>query len=287
MQQFEGRVAVVTGAASGIGRAIAERCAAEGMRVALADVEEPALDTAVRELRERGRDVIGVVTDVSDATAVERLRDAALDAYGAIHLVCNNAGVIANSDRPSAEGSRSLRLWEQEREDFSWLFGVNLWGVVHGIRTFVPVLLEQEEGHLVNTGSELGLLTREHYGIYTATKHAVVALSEVLARQLAGSPVGVSVLCPGPVTTRIGLAERNRPGREQEAPGAPPARRAAGGGPGAGIEFMDPADVAAQVVEAVRDERFYILTHGDAYDAAIRSRMEGILDRRHPARDAS
>lgn len=283
MRQFEGRVAVVTGAASGIGRALAERFATEGMRVVLADVEEPALDIAVRELREQGRDAIGVVTDVSDAAAVERLRDAALEAYGAIHLVCNNAGVIANSDRPPPDGSRSLRLWEQEREDFSWLFGVNLWGVAHGIRTFVPVLLQQEEGHLVNTGSELGLLTREHYGIYTATKHAVVALSEVLARQLAGSPVGVSVLCPGPVTTRIGLAERNRPGREHEAPGATPARRA----PAGAIEFMDPADVAAQVFEAVRDDRFYILTHGDAYDDAIRSRLEGILERRHPAGDPS
>ena len=287
MRQFEGRVAVVTGAASGIGRAMAERCAAEGMRVALGDVEEPALDASVRELRERGHDVIGVVTDVSDAAAVERLRDEALEAYGAIHLVCNNAGVIANSDRPSPEGSRSLRLWEQDRDDFSWVFGVNLWGIVHGIRTFVPVLLEQEEGHMVNTGSELGLLTREHYGIYTATKHAVVALSETLVRQLAGASVGVSVLCPGPVDTRIGVAERNRPGREGEALRPPLVRRGAAGETVPEIEFMDPADVAAQVVEAVRDERFYILTHGDTYDAAIRARMEGILERRNPAGDAS
>ena len=195
LRQFNGRVAVVTGAASGIGRALAERFAAEGMRVVLADVEEPALAVAVHELLDQERAVIGVVTDVSDAAAVERLRDAALEAYGAIHLVCNNAGVIVNSDRPPAEGGegiRGLRLWEQSREEFSWLFGVNLWGVVHGIRTFVPVLLEQEEGHLVNTASEFGLLTGEHYGIYTSTKHAVVALSETLARQLAGASVGGS-----------------------------------------------------------------------------------------------
>ncbi len=134
-----------------------------------------------------------------------------------------------------------------------------------------------------------GLLTREHYGIYTATKHAVVALSETLAWQLAGSSVGVSVLCPGPVETRLGVAERNRPGREHEAHRPPPERRGAAGETVPPIEFMDPADVAAQVVEAVRDVRFYILTHdiladGDKYDAAIRARMEGILARRNPAR---
>lgn len=281
MRELEGRVAVVTGGASGIGRAIAERTAAEGMRVVLADVEEPALDLAVHELREQGRDVIGVVTDVTDAAAVERLRDEALEAFGAIHLVCNNAGVTVNSDRGPAEAGLGLPLWEQSHDAFSWLFDVNLWGVVHGIRTFVPVLIEQEEGHLVNTGSDLGLVTREHYGIYAATKHAVVALTETLARQLAGSSVGVSVLCPGPVATRIRMAASPRPGREGEALRSPTAARDAAGGP-ATKEGMDPADVAAHVVAAVRDERFYILTHPDRADHAIRARMEGILARRHP-----
>ena len=281
MRELGGRVAVVTGAASGIGRAIAERSAAEGMRVVLADLEEPALDLAVHELRELGRDVIGVVTDVSDPAAVERLRDEALEAFGAIHLVCNNAGVTVNSDRGPAEAGLGLRLWEQSHDAFSWLFDVNLWGVVNGIRTFVPVLIEQEEGHLVNTGSDLGLVTREHYGIYAATKHAVVALTETLARQLAGSSVSVSVLCPGPVATRIRMAASPRPGREGEAPRSPTAARDAAGGP-ATKEGMDPADVAAHVVAAVRDERFYILTHPDRADHAIRARMEGILARRHP-----
>ena len=162
---------------------------------------------------------------------------------------------------------------------------MNLWGVVHGIRTFVPVLIEQEEGHLVNTGSDLGLVTREHYGIYAATKHAVVALTETLARQLAGSSVGVSVLCPGPVATRIRMAASPRPGREGEALRSPTAASDAAGGAVAAGELnagMDPADVAAQVVAAVRDERFYILTHPDRADHAIRARMEGILARRHP-----
>jgi NAD(P)-dependent dehydrogenase (short-subunit alcohol dehydrogenase family) len=277
MREFSGRVAVVTGAASGMGRAFAERFAAEGMRVVLADVEERALDAAVSELRLRERDVIGVVTDVSDPAAVERLRDEALDAYGAIHLVCNNAGVLARSDLPPSQdgfGGGGLRLWEQPLEEFTWTFGVNLWGVVHGIRTFVPVLLEQEEGHLVNTASVAGLTTGAYLGIYTATKHAVVALTEALALQLADTSVGVSVLCPGAVRTRIAVADRNQPGHERELAEDETADLMS--------EAMDPADVAQQVFEAVRDDRFYILTHGDDFDGAVRTRMEAILERRNP-----
>jgi NAD(P)-dependent dehydrogenase (short-subunit alcohol dehydrogenase family) len=276
MREFNGRVAVVTGAASGMGRAFAERFAAEGMRVVLADIEQRALDGAVQELRQQERDVIGVLTDVTDAAAVERLRDEALNAYGGIHVVCNNAGVVAASDLgPFGEqqGER-MKLWEQPLEDWSWTFGVNFWGVVHGIRTFVPVLLEQEEGHLVNTGSIAGLLTGEGLPIYTATKHGVVVLSEALQRQLASTSVGVSVLCPGGVRTRIAFANRNQPGYERELePGEAEATM---------VNGMDPADVAEQVLAAVRNDQFYILSHGDQYDDAIRARAEGIIERRNP-----
>jgi NAD(P)-dependent dehydrogenase (short-subunit alcohol dehydrogenase family) len=281
MREFQGRVAVVTGAASGMGRAFAERFAAEGMRVVLADVEERALDVAVSELRQQERDVIGVVTDVSDASAVERLRDEALEAYGAIHLVCNNAGVLARSDLPPSEDGvgQGLRLWEQPLEEFTWTFGVNLWGVVHGIRTFVPVLLEQEEGHVVNTASVAAVMTGERLGIYTATKHAVLAVSETLARQLEDTSVGVSALCPGAVRTRITRADRNQPGYEHDlAPGE--AERLMEGG-------MDPTEVAQMVLDAVRDDRFYIFTHGEEYDEPLRRRTAGILERRNPTNEGA
>ena len=263
-----------------MGRAFAERFAAEGMRVVLADVERPALDLAVQELQQQERDVIGVLADVSDAAAVERLRDEALKAYGAIHVVCNNAGVVAESDlgpRPDTGGQR-LKMWEQPLEDWQWTFDVNLWGVVHGIRTFVPVLLEQEEAHIVNTASVAGLLSGEGLAIYTATKQAVLVLSESLQRQLADTSVGVSALCPGGVRTRITFANRNQPGHERElAPGEAEATM---------LNAMAPADVADQVFEAVCDDQFYILSHGDQYDANIRARMEAILERRNPGGEA-
>ncbi len=280
MREFSGRVAVVTGAASGMGRAFAERFAAEGMSIVLADVEEPALEIAVQELTQQERDVIGVVTDVTDAAAIERLRDEALDAYGAIHVVCNNAGVVARSDlgpRPE-EGGERLKMWEQTLDDWEWTINVNLWGVVHGIRTFVPVLLEQEEGHVVNTASIAGLLTGEGLAIYTATKHAVLVLSETLERQLAGTSVGVSALCPGVVRTRVGFADRNQPGRERKLDPSELEGLMEGA--------MDPNDVAQLVFEAVRDDQFYILSHGDQYDENIRARMEAILERRNPGGQA-
>lgn len=282
MRELNGRVAVVTGAASGMGRAFAERFAAEGMRVVLADVEQGALDLAVRELQQQERDVIGVRTDVTDASAVERLRDEAIEAFGAIHVVCNNAGVLARSDLPRAAdgaGDGGLTLWEQPLEDWTWTINVNLWGVIHGIRTFVPVLLEQEEGHVVNTASIAAVMTGERLGIYSATKHAVLALSETLARQLEDTSVGVSALCPGAVRTRITRADRNQPGHERElAPGE--AERLMEGG-------MDPTEVAQMVVDAVRDDRFYIFTHGEEYDEPLRRRTAGILERRNPTNEGN
>src|SRR5215472_10419781 len=198
----EGRVAVVTGAASGIGFGLSERFVAEGMRVVMADVDAPALAEAADLLAGRRAEVLPVTTDVSDGDQVDSLRDRALEAFGAVHVVCNNAGV-SGTGRP---------LWEMSRRDWEWVMGVNLWGVINGIRSFVPVLLQQDAGHVVNTASMAGVIPGV-LGSYSVTKHAVVALSEALHFQLLplGAPVGVSVLCPGWVRTRIGESYRNRP----------------------------------------------------------------------------
>jgi NAD(P)-dependent dehydrogenase (short-subunit alcohol dehydrogenase family) len=170
MQEFEGKVAVVTGAASGIGLAMASRFASEGMRVVLADVEAPALDAAVTRLRQQEHEVLGVVTDVSSESAVEALAQQTLDAYGGVHILCNNAGV---------GGGFTTAIWESSLKDWQWTMGVNLWGVVHGVHTFLPIMLEQDEpGHIVNTASSAGLMPGNR--IYGVTKHAVVALTEAL-----------------------------------------------------------------------------------------------------------
>ena len=203
MENLQGKVAVITGGASGIGKAMAAAAVAEGMKVVVADIEEGALKEAADELAAGGSDVLSVVTDVSDGASVRELRDRALDRFGAVHLVHNNAGVGTGGP-----------IWEVSEEDWRWILGVNLWGVVHGIATFVPVLLEQGEGHVVNTASIAGLTTAPFLGPYNATKQAVVAMSETLYKDLqaAGvSGIGVSVLCPGFVQTRIAESDRNRP----------------------------------------------------------------------------
>jgi NAD(P)-dependent dehydrogenase (short-subunit alcohol dehydrogenase family) len=262
-----GRVAVVTGAASGIGLALSERFAAEGMRVVMADVEAPALAAAADRLADRGAEVLPVATDVSKAEQVDALRDRTLDAFGAVHVVCNNAGV-SGLGRP---------LWEMSRADWEWVLGVNLWGVIHGIRAFVPALLEQGAGHVVNTGSLAGL-TAGTLGAYSVGKHAVVALSEGLHFQLVqrGVPVGVSVLCPGWVRTRL-MDDRNRPAELGAAPEPGPDQEAARALVRQLIETgMDPAHVAGHVVDAIRGGRFYVLTHPEMNEA-IRRRAEDVL----------
>ena len=202
MEDLQGKVAVITGGASGIGRAVAEKAAAEGMKIVIADIEEGPLKEAEGELTGQGAEAIGVVTDVSDAASVRELRDRALERFGAVHLVHNNAGIGTGGP-----------IWDFSEEDWRWIIGVNQWGVIHGIATFVPLLMEQGEGHVVNTASIAGLTTTAFLGPYHATKFAVVAMSEVLYKDLqtAGSPVGVSVLCPGFVQTRIAESDRNRP----------------------------------------------------------------------------
>jgi NAD(P)-dependent dehydrogenase (short-subunit alcohol dehydrogenase family) len=204
LKEFKDKVAVITGAASGIGRALAERCAREGMQVVLADMEVEALTTTEAALKATGATVLAVVTDVSKAQDVEALAQKTLQAFGAVHLLCNNAGVWAGTS-----------VWESPLADWEWVLGVNMWGVIHGVRVFVPFMLAQEtEGHIVNTASMSGLLTAPGLGAYLVSKHGVVALSETLSHELAQrrAKVKVSVLCPGWVNTQFSEAVRNRPG---------------------------------------------------------------------------
>ncbi len=289
MQQFEGRVAVVTGAASGMGKAFAERFAIAGMKVVLADVEQEALETAVREFTQREFDVLGVRTDVARPEAVEELARRAIDAYGKIHVVCNNAGVAADSEAVSLLGGAVVPMWEQPLSDWEWTVAVNFWGVVHGIRTFLPLLLAHgEDGHVVNTASIAGLTSGPRLPIYGATKHAVVRLSEALHLQLAGLPskVKVSVLCPGGVNTRIALSVRNRPAELWDSAAGRPtagelAAREQEWAARTGPTGLAPEAVAEQVFQAIQNEQFYILPHAE-YDEAVRTRMENILARRNP-----
>jgi NAD(P)-dependent dehydrogenase (short-subunit alcohol dehydrogenase family) len=276
MRDLAGRVAVVTGAGSGIGLGLATRFAEEGMRVVLADIEQPALDTACERLRERGFDVLGVPTDVSQAESVEDLARATLERYGGVHVLCNNAGV----------GGGFSRIWEASLKDWEWILGVNLWGVIHGVHTFVPIMLAQgDEGHIVNTASIAGLLPGTR--AYCVSKHGVVALSEALYNNLAQTDarIGVSVLCPGLIDTRIMYAFRNRPSRLLNTPGLQVSERemarAERIGNMASELGMPPAEVARIVVEAIRTDQFYILTHTH-FDSAIRTRADDILLRRKP-----
>lgn len=266
MDELSGRVAVVTGAASGIGLAMAQRFAAEGMRVVLSDVEQGPLEQVTAGLRGEGHDVLSVVADVSRWKDVEGLADATIAAFGAVHLVCNNAGVATRGP-----------AWQLTLDDWRWVLGVDLWGVIHGVRAFVPRLLEHGQGgHIVNTASMTGVLPIRGLAAYTVAKTGVVALSEVLALDLeaADAGVGVSVLLPGFIATRITESDRNRP----EHPGEGTATVEASAGPRttAGVESTMSADeVASLVVDAIRTGEFWILTHPD-YRTIIRQRAAGI-----------
>jgi NAD(P)-dependent dehydrogenase (short-subunit alcohol dehydrogenase family) len=278
MRTFHDRVAVITGAASGIGRGLARRCGHEGMKVVLADIEEAALAETEAELRALGASALAVVTDVSQARDVELLAQKTLDAYGAVHLLCNNAGVgVVRS------------VWESTLADWQWVLGVNLWGVIHGLRVFVPIMLKQEsECHIVNTASIAGLVVGPgSSSTYNVSKHGVVALSETLYYELAqrGAKVNVSVLCPGWVNTRIFDAERNRPTELRNDPLTlpvdPGAEAVIQEGRQAAQHGMSPDQVAERVFQAIRDEQLYIFTHPETKEW-VRIQMEHILAERNP-----
>jgi NAD(P)-dependent dehydrogenase (short-subunit alcohol dehydrogenase family) len=274
MRTFAGKVAVVTGAASGIGFELAKIFAEEAMAVVMADVEEAALAHAVEALEAAGGRVLGVPTDVSKAEAVEAVAERAVQAFGAIHVACSNAGVFTGG-----------QLWDASLADYEWLLGVNVWGVIHGIRSFVPRMIAQgDECHLVNTASMAALTALPYTGIYHMTKHAVLALSESLFHELrfAAPRVKVSCLCPELIATAIARAERNRPA---ELAGAAPStsgelvRTAITEGTARG---MPPRLIAERTLQAIREERFYILAE-DAWREAALLRCEDIRLGRNPS----
>ena len=275
MREFKDKVAVITGAASGLGRAMADRCVIEGMKVVLADVELEELAKTEASMKACGATVLALRTDVSQAGDVEALAQKTLEAFGAVHLLCNNAGV----------GTGAAAIWQNTIADWEWVIGVNLWGVIHGVRVFVPIMLEQgTQCHVVNTASLAGLISGPGLGAYKVTKHAVVTLSETLYHELAerGAKINVSVLCPGVVSTRIMESARNRPGHFPKTEPLDPAsaarwealrQRVASG--------MPPGQVADAVFEAIRTDQFYILTHPEGKEF-VRTRMEDVLEGRNP-----
>ena len=278
MERFDGRVAVVTGAASGIGLALCERLASEGCRVVLADVEPAPLAQAEAELRQTGADAISVVTDVATAESVDELARRAVEAYGAVHLLCNNAGVTWRSP-----------LVDTTLGDWTWVLGVNLWGVIHGLRSFLPVLVEQDEAHVVNTASITALVPGPYSAVYAASKAAVVAISEVLYKEMAmaGTSVGVSVVCPAGVHTNIATSARNRPDAlaDSEAPDlAALFAQLAQTNPRV-LEVMqsviEPEQLADEVVDAIGSRRFWVLPHAEL-NPDISARTEDMVEGRAP-----
>jgi NAD(P)-dependent dehydrogenase (short-subunit alcohol dehydrogenase family) len=275
VKSFKDRVAVVTGAASGIGLALAARFAAEGMKVVMADIEPAALAQAAEGLRRKNPAVLATRVDVSRPEDVERLARETYEAFGAAHVLCNNAGVAVIG-----------AVHEHTLADWQWVINVNLWGVIHGVRAFLPRMLAGgDEGHIVNTASMAGLTTAPFMSVYDVTKHGVVALSESMFKELAvtGAPIGVSVVCPGLIDTNIMRSSRNRPeelaeegkaGPMAQAFGQSLADRLAGGYP--------PSEVAEQVLQGIREGRFYIVPAQPEVKGSIAIRAQDLIELRNP-----
>ena len=270
MKEFMDKVAVITGAASGIGFGIAERCAQEGMRVVLAGINLENLNEAEKELKQIGTQTLCVQTDVSKREDIETLAKKTIDNFGAVHLLVNNAGLGAG-----------LSIWESTWSDWEWVMGVNLWGIIYGVKVFVPIMLEQDEQcHIVNTSSIAGLLPYHPSAPYQVTKHAVVALTENLQYSLIQkkSKIRASVLCPGYVKTRILGAERNRPKKLQNEPVKLSPEQAAI------LQYLQesidagisPQDVAEILFRAIKEERLYINTNPEL-NSRVQERMNNIM----------
>ncbi len=273
LTEVEGRVAVITGAASGIGRALAQRCAERGMRVVASDVEREVLDETVALVEKNGGQAIGVLTDIRSGEAVEALAAAAYEAYGAVHLLCNNAGVF-----------QAGVLWERTEADWEWVLGVNVWGIIHGIRAFVPRMLAGgEPGHIVNTSSLAGIVSNGYSGPYNTSKFAALGISECLAHDLrtSGARIGASVLVPGSVNTRIADSTRNRPAALADGLGAADATFVEQALDSMVSTGVHPLSVADLVLDAVRTGQFVIPTSA-GYDDQIRHRAEAMLAREVP-----
>jgi NAD(P)-dependent dehydrogenase (short-subunit alcohol dehydrogenase family) len=280
MKNFKDKVAVITGGAGGFGHEFAKLGAKLGMKLVLADVQQDALDKVQAEFEAQGVRVLAVRCDVSKAEQVQALADAAMNKFGAVHLLFNNAGV----------GSGGL-IWENTQADWEWVLGVNLWGVIHGVRIFTPLMLscaKQEpgyQGHIVNTASMAGLLNAPTMGVYNVSKHAVVSLSETLFQdlKLVEAPIGASVLCPYFVPTGISQSYRNRPGemKNQEAPTASQRAAQAMSDKAVSSGKVSAAEVAQRTFDAIRNEQFYIYSHPEAL-GNVQKRMEDIVMQRNP-----
>lgn len=281
LTEFEGRVAVVTGAASGIGKALCERFAREGMKVVMADVENDQLREAAREIETLGSEILAVRTDVSQADDLSALAEATLERFGKVHVLCNNAGVFAGG-----------RTWEAIGTDWEWVLGVNVYGVLYGIRAFVPIMLEQNEpAHVVNTCSMAGLINTPFSGAYNVSKHAALSLTETLYHELntLETPVGVSALCPELIRTGIGRSERNRPAhlKRPDDSGTPEQEMVETVIRTSIDSGISPSVMADRVFEGIKEDRFYLLAEEDTnWIAACRTRLDDIRERRNPTLNA-
>lgn len=280
MKNFQNKVAVITGGASGFGREFANIGARLGMKLVLADVQQDALDKAKQELEKQGAEVMAMRCDVRHTADVEALADATMARFNAVHLLFNNAGVAAGG-----------LVWENTQADWEWVLGVNLWGVIHGVRIFTPLMLgcankdSSYEGHIVNTASMAGLLNAPTMGVYNVSKHAVISLSESLYQdlKLIDAPIGASVLCPYFVPTGISQSHRNRPDnlKNNARPTASQLAAQAMSDKAVTSGKVSAAQVADWTFDAIRDDKFYIYSHPGAL-GGVQNRMEDIVMQRNP-----